>query len=156
MSGMLYSWVWIRPLLWLILLQANIWTLSLSWYRRKFNDFIVGKTLLPFSFEISMTKSDLLFEHMVAGLLSIYWVKLFYVAHGLIFFLFSGSFLHKKCVGCGWGFDLGDSASPARISRALRLHTLLSTCVLYYPLFYLNFTVVSSYHVSFSSVCNLD
>ena len=69
-SGMLQSWIQIRPLLWLILSHAIISTSIHSWCCGKHNYFILERTLL--SFEISMTKSDSLFDLMVAGLLPIF------------------------------------------------------------------------------------
>ena len=76
-----------------------------------------------------MINSDALFDIMVAGLLPIYWVRLFSIAHGLNVLFFSGSIMQVKCVGYDCGFDLGDSSSPARISRSFRLPTLLSACI---------------------------
>ena len=76
----------IRPWLWLTLMQANVSTSTLSWNCGEQSAFIVGKFLLSFSFETSMTNSNSLFDLMVAGLLPIYWVKLFSIAHGLNFF----------------------------------------------------------------------
>ena len=75
-----------------------------------------------------MINSVSLFDLMVAGLLPISWAKLS-IAHGLNVLFFSGSILHVKYVGYDCGFDLGDSSSPARIVRALRLPTLQSPCI---------------------------
>ena len=109
--------------------QANVSTSALSWNCGEHNDVIVRKILIYFSFEITMTDLDSLFDLMVARLLPSLWVKLFSIAHGLHVLSFSGSILHLKCVGFNWGFDLEDSSSPARIRRALRLSTLLSACI---------------------------
>ena len=76
---------------------------------------LVGRILLTFSFEISMTNSTSFFDPMLAGFLPISFVKLFPIAYGSNFLLFHGPILHLKCVGYDWGFDLGDSSSPARI-----------------------------------------
>ena len=57
--------------LWLILWHANVSTSTLSWNCGEHSDVIVGKMLLSFSFEISMTNLDSLFDLMVAGLLPI-------------------------------------------------------------------------------------
>ena len=62
-----------------------------------------------------MTKSDSLFDLMVAGLFPISFVKHFCISRRLIFIFFSGSILHLKCVEYELGFDLGDSSLPARI-----------------------------------------
>ena len=92
----------------LILSQANISTSTLSWNYGEHSDFIVGKILLSFSLEVSMTNSDLFFVLMVAGLLPNSWVNLFYIAHGFNFLLFSRSILHLRCIGFACWFDLGD------------------------------------------------
>ena len=75
--------MWIRPWLWLILFQATISTLTLSWNCGESSDVIVGRILLTFSFEISMINSDSLFNLIIAGLLQISWVRLFSIALGL-------------------------------------------------------------------------
>ena len=59
----------------------------------------VGKFSLSFSFEISMTSLDSLFDLMVAVLLQISWMKLFSIAQKLNVLFFSGSILHLKYVG---------------------------------------------------------
>ena len=79
--------------------QASISTLTLSWMCGEQNDVIVGIIFLSFSFEITMINSDSLFDFMVAGLLPIFRVKLFSIAHGLNVLFFSGSIFHLKCVG---------------------------------------------------------
>ena len=114
-SGVLQSWMQIRPLLWLILSQANDSTSYLSWNCEDHSDFIVERSLLLLSLEISMTNLDSLIDLMVAGLLPISRVKLFSIAYGLNFLFFSGSILHLKCVGYDLWLDLGDSSSPAMI-----------------------------------------
>ena len=84
--------------------------------------------MFSFLFEISMTNSNSLFDLILASLLPISWVRLFSIAHGLNFFLFSGCILHLNYVGFDWAFDLGDSSYSAKIWRALCLPTLLSAC----------------------------
>ena len=61
--------------------QANISTSTLSLYCGKHNDSIVGRILLSFLFEFSMTSLHSLFDPMIAGLLPISWVKLFSVTY---------------------------------------------------------------------------
>ena len=78
--------------------QANISTSTLSWNCGEHCDFIAGRILHHFSFEISMTNSDL-FDLTVAGLLPISWMSLISIAHGLNFLLTSGSILHLESVG---------------------------------------------------------
>ena len=87
----------------------------------KHNDFIIGRILLSFSFEFSMTNLDSLFHLMVAGLLIFSCLNLFSIVYVLSFLFFSGSISNLKCVGYEEGFDLEDSSSPARNLRALRL-----------------------------------
>ena len=72
-----------------------------------------------------MMNSDSFVDLMVADLLPTSFVKLFFIAHGLISLFFSGSTLRLKCVECEWGFDLRDSSSTAMIRRDLRLSTSL-------------------------------
>ena len=81
------------------MLQATIFTFTLSWNCGEPSDVIVGRILLYFSFEISMTNSDFLFDLMVAGLLPISWVRLFSIAHVLNVLFPSWSILHLECVG---------------------------------------------------------
>ena len=88
-----------RPLLRLTLSQANFSTSTLSWNCGEHSKFIVGRILLTFLFEISMTNSDALFDVIVAGLHPIPWVELFFIARGLKFLLFSGSIFQLKFVG---------------------------------------------------------
>ena len=66
---------------------------------------------------------------MVAGLLSISWLKLFSIAQELNVLFYSGSILLLKRVGYEWGFDLEDSFCPVWIWRALRLPFLLWACI---------------------------
>ena len=65
-----------------------MWSKALSFCCGKHNDFLVGRILLPFLFEISMIKSNLLLNLMVASLLPFSWVKLFPIAHGFKLFFF--------------------------------------------------------------------
>ena len=88
-----------RLWLWLILSQANISICILSWNYGEHSDVIVGKILLSFSFEISLSNLDSLFDLMGAGLHPNSWVKLFSIAHGLTFIYFSGSIFYVTCVG---------------------------------------------------------
>ena len=63
--------------------QANISTSTLlSLICGEYSDFVVGRILLYFSHEISMTISDSLFDLVVAGLLHISGVKLFSIVKG--------------------------------------------------------------------------
>ena len=91
--------MYIRPLLWLTLSHANILTSNLSCNCGEHSDVIVGRILLSYSFEISMTNLDSLFDLIVAGLFPISGVKLFSIAHRLNVLFFSGFILHLKCVG---------------------------------------------------------
>ena len=77
--------------------------------------FLVGRILLCFSFDISMTNSDSFFDLMDAGFLPVSLVKFFSIAHGLKFLFLSGFILHPKFEEFEIGFDLGDSSSPAKI-----------------------------------------
>ena len=67
----------------MILSEATISTLNLSWNCGEPSYVIVGRILLSFSFEISIIISDSLVDLMVAGLPQISWVRLFSIAHGL-------------------------------------------------------------------------
>ena len=64
------------------LAQANLSTSTLSWNCGEHSDVIFGRILLSCSFEISMKNSDSLFDLIVTGLISIFWVKLFSIARG--------------------------------------------------------------------------
>ena len=99
----------------MILSQATISTLTLSWNCGEPSDGKVGRFLLYFSFEVSMLNSDSLVDLMVAGLLPISWVRLFSITCGLNVLFVSASILHVKCVGNDCVFDLMVSSSPARI-----------------------------------------
>ena len=54
-----------------------------------------------------MTTSDSAFDLVVTGLLPMSWVRLFFIAHGFNFLLFSGSNLRLKSVGCTETLILG-------------------------------------------------
>ena len=71
----------------------------------KHNEFKVGRSLLSFSFEISMTNSDSLFYLIVAGLFPNSWVKFCFVAYDLNCILFSVYILHLKCVESELGLE---------------------------------------------------
>ena len=88
-----------RPWRWLILSQSNISASTLSWNSGELSDVTIGRILLSFSFEISTTNSDSLFDLMVTGLLSFYFMKLSSNTQGLNVIFFSGTILHLKCVG---------------------------------------------------------
>ena len=138
MSGMLESWMQIRPWLWLFLSQANISTSTFCWNCGEHSDVIVGRILLSFSFEISMTNSQSLFDLIVAGLLPTSQVKLISIAHGLIVLFFSirkcAASGAQLCPNCGnpsqWATKVDhilDSNSPC--SLLSWIHFASETCV---------------------------
>ena len=90
-----------------------------------------------------MTISDSLLELMVVGSLPIFCVKIFSIATGWIFFSWN-HFVSEICSVClrVWSWRL--------------IFPLCCRLAFFsYPFFHFNFTVVSSCHVSFSTVCTL-
>ena len=146
----------IRAWLCLILSRANISTATLSWNRGEHSNVIVGKVLLSFSFEILMTNSDSLFDLMIAGLLPISWVRFFSIAHGLnILFLFRVHFTCEMCRVWLWVWSWRLIFSRQDLKSSSSSHSAVGLHFFNYPFLFFNFTVVTSCHVSFSTVYTL-